>query len=135
DDPKLRSPWYDTQYSRCVSSQEVGQELDIDFLGSDFPFFDPKFIELLKRRDARKPILVGNLEYDRETLQPKRFVEHPKGLLQLWLPLGVSDRPARDRAFVLGADVSAGTGASNSAVAVADRATGEKVAVLKTPNM
>lgn len=135
DDPKLRSPWYDTQYSRCVSPQEVGQELDIDFLGSDFPFFEPKFIELYKKRYARKPLLVGDLEYDRETLRPKRFVENPRGLIQLWLPLGAGDRPARDRQFVVGADVSAGTGASNSVASVADRNTGEKVAVLRTPNM
>ncbi len=135
DDPKPRSPWYDLQCSRCVSPQEVAQELDIDFLGSAYPFFDPKFIRQLKKRYARKPLLRGNLEYDRETLRPKRFVEDPRGLLKLWLPLGAGDRPAKDRGFVVGADISAGTGASNSALAVASRETGEKVAVLLTPNM
>lgn len=135
DQPKLRSPWYDDQCARCVSPQEVAQELDIDFLGSDFPFFDAAFIAALRKKHAREPMLVGDLEFDRETMLPKRFVENPKGLLQLWLPLGREDRPARDRDFVAGADVSAGTGASNSVVVVADRKTGEKIARLATPNI
>lgn len=135
EQPKIRSPWYDEQYGRCASAQEVAQELDIDFQGSDYPFFDAAFIATLIKRYAREPLLVGDLEYDRETMLPQRWVENPKGLLQLWLQLGRDDKPARDRGFVVGADVSAGTGASNSVLSVADRATGEKVAVLRTPNM
>lgn len=133
--PRTRSPWYDNECARCVSLQEIAQELDIDFVGSAFPFFDPDFIEILIRRCARPPFVRGNLEYDRETLTPKRFVEDPKGLLELWLPLAAGDRPARDRHFVLGSDISAGTGASNSVTTIADRESGEKVGVLRTPNM
>lgn len=136
DDTKLRSPWYDNQCARCVSPQEVAQELDIDFLGSGFPFFDPKFIELLKKRDARPPLRVGFLEYERgDAPAPKRFREDLKGNLLLWLDLGAGDRPAKDRRFVVGVDISAGTGASNSVASVTDGATGEKIAVLRTPNM
>jgi len=135
DSPKVRSPWYDNECARCVSPQEVAQELDIDFLGSDYPFFDPRFIEMLKKRYARAPMLIGDLEYDRETLEPKRFVENPRGAISLWITLGRDDAPPKDVRYVLGADVSAGTGASNSVATVADRATGEKVAVLRTPNL
>ena len=135
EQPKVRSPWYDDQCARCVSTQEVAQELDIDFLGSDYPFFDAAFIMTLRKRYAREPMSTGDIEFDRETFKPKRFFENPKGLLQLWLPLGPEERPARDRRFVLGADVSAGTGASNSVIVVADRTTGEKIARLATPNM
>jgi len=133
--PRVRSPWYDNECARCVSLQEIAQELDIDFVGSAFPFFDPEFVELLIRRYARPPMTRGNLEYDRETLQPKRFVEDDKGLLELWIPLAAGDRPSRDRHFVLGSDISAGTGASNSVTSIADRETGIKVGVLRTPNM
>lgn len=133
--PRLRSPWYDDQCSRCVSLQEIAQELDIDFLGSAFTFFDPKFIDVLKKRYARDPLSTGFLEFERGGLTPIRYVEDPKGNLNLWLQLGASERPAKDRKFVFGIDVSAGTGASNSVVSVGDRDTGEKVARLKTPNM
>jgi len=134
-DPRVRSPWYDSQCSRCVSPQEVAQELDIDFLGSAFPFFDPRFIEVLKAQYAREPTTVGDLEYDRGSFQPKQFREDKNGLIQLWMELGEGGRPAKDRQFVLGADISAGTGASNSVCSVADRETGEKVAVLRTPHL
>jgi hypothetical protein len=133
--PRLRSPWYDDQCSRCVSLQEIAQELDIDFLGSAYTFFDTRFIDMLKKRDARKPLLTGFLEYDHGSLTPIQFREDPKGNLDLWLPLGADDKPSKDRRFELGTDVSAGTGASNSVTVVGDRLTGEKIARLKTPNM
>jgi len=135
DDPKLRSPWYDNECARCASPQEVAQELDIDFLGSDYPFFDPKFIEILRKRYCKTPVAVGDIEFDRDTLEPKRFVENAKGQVVLWLPLDGAGRIAKDRAFVMGSDVSAGTGASNSVSCVVDRGTGEKVAVFKTPHL
>jgi len=133
--PKLRSPWYDHQCRRCANEREIAQELDIDFVGSDYPFFDPKFIENLRKQYCRPPLLVGDLEFDRETLEPKRFVENPKGALSLWIPLDGRGRPAADRKFVIGSDVSAGTGASNSVSCVVDRATGEKVGALRTPHL
>jgi len=127
-DGKLRSPWYDFQCKRCASKQEIAQELDIDFKGSDYQFFDPSFIEMLIKKNCRSPLLVGDLEYDPMTLEPKRFNENPKGKMLLWLTLE-DGRPSRDRKFVLGSDVSAGTGASNSVSSVVEVSTGEKVGV------
>jgi hypothetical protein len=134
-DGKLRSPWYDNECARCVNEMEIAQELDIDFLGSDYLFFDAEFIEVLRLKYCRPALLVGNLEFDDETLEPKRFVEHEKGSLALWITLGANGRPAADRSFVLGSDVSAGTGASNSVSSVVDRSTGEKVGVLRSPHL
>ncbi len=128
-DGKLRSPWYDGECARCVSEMEIAQELDIDFLGSDYQFFDAEFIGKIREKYCRKPMLVGDLEYDPETCTPKRFVENEKGKLKLWLQLDGDDSIAKDRRFVLGSDVSAGTGASNSVTSIADRDTGEKVGV------
>ncbi len=133
-DGKLRSPWYDGECARCVSEMEIAQELDIDFLGSDYQFFDAEFIGKIREKYCRKPMLIGDLEYDPETCTPKRFVENPKGNLLLWVQLDGEYRPAKDRRFVLGSDVSAGTGASNSVTSVADRDTGEKVAVWRDSN-
>jgi len=128
-DGRLRSPWYDDQCARCTSEQEIAQELDIDFAGSDFQFFDSESINLFRKRDCRPPDLVGDLEYDAESCEPKRFVENPKGHLHLWLPLGRDGRPPVDCRYVMGADVSAGSGASNSVASIADKKTGEKIAV------
>lgn len=133
--PKLRSPWYDDQCSRCASPQEIAQELDIDFLGSAYTFFDTEFLDVLIKTYSRPALSTGFLEFEPGQLTPTRFREDPKGTLQLWLPLGREDRPASDRQFAFGIDVSAGTGASNSVVSVGDRATGEKIARFKTPTM
>ena len=127
-DGKTRSPWYDNECSRCVSQVEIGQELDIDFVGSDYQFFDASAIEAYKRRWAKEPELAGNVEYDPNTLRVKRFVRDAKGPLRLWEKPDDRFGWRRARRFVMGVDVSAGTGASNSTFAVYDRATREKVA-------
>jgi hypothetical protein len=132
-DGKLRSPWYDGECARCASMQEIGQELDIDFLGSDYQFFDPEFIEILRKKYCRPPLLVGTLEFDPESLTPKRFIEDPKGCIELWLTLDGSGRVPNDRKFVTGSDISAGTGASNSVLSGVDAKTGEKCVVVRTP--
>ena len=135
-DGKLRSPWYDNECARCVSEMEIGQELDIDFLGSDYQFFDSEFIDLLRKKYCRPWLLEGDLELNTDTCQPKRFVENVKhGILYLWIPLTPEGKVPKDRQFVIGSDISAGTGASNSVSCVVDRATGEKVGVLRTPTL
>jgi len=134
-DGKLRSPWYDGECARCVNPMEVAQELDIDFLGSDYQFFDPDFIDILRKKYCRAPLVLGTLEFNPETLQPKRFVESPNGNLLLWLQLDAKGHVPKDVPYVLGSDISAGTGASNSVSCVVDRRTGEKVGCLRTPHL
>ena len=133
-DDEMRSPWYDNECSRGVTMAEIKQELDIDFLGSDYQFFDPQVIEKLIKQYCRAPSLVGDLEYDPTTLEPKRFTMSSKGKLSLWMNLDGGDRVDPKRNFVVGSDVSAGTGASNSVSSFVDRDTGEKVAVWRDPN-
>jgi hypothetical protein len=135
-DGKMRSPWYDNQESRCASAQEIAQELDINFSGSDYAFFDADFINILRKKYARPPILVGEINYTVDGLQPRRFREDDKGKLRLWMNLeGADFRVEAGRSFVIGADISAGTGASNSVATIADLKTGHKVGVFKTPRM
>lgn len=131
---KLRSPWFDWQCTRCANEKEIAQELEIDFLGSEYQFFDAEVIQILKKRYCREPELIGDLEFDPITFEPKRFTENKNGNLRIWIPLNNDNKPPRDMKFVLGADVSAGTGASNSCACVADKETGEKIAVWKNPN-
>jgi hypothetical protein len=133
----LRSPWFDNQCARCVSEMEIAQELEIDFLGSDYQFFDPETIEILLKKCARPHLVRGNVTYEPETLEPKRFVEdsQDQAPLQLWMTLDGRDKVPHDRKFVIGVDVSAGTGASNSVASVVDVSTAEKVAVYRNPHI
>jgi len=113
-DKKLRSPWYDDQCARCANPMEVAQELDIDFLGSDYQYFDPEFIDILRKKYCKSPILTGELEFDSESYMFKRFLEHDRGTLDLWITLD-------------------GAEASNSVSSIVDRTTHEKIGVLRTP--
>lgn len=134
-DGKTRSPWYDTQCVRCVSPTEIAQELDIDFVGSDFQYFDPAFIEAYKRRYCKDPQSIGDLDYDHDSLIPRKFMKSQKGFLRLWEVPDEGYLWNRERRFVMGVDVSAGTGASNSTVAVYDRTTSSKVAEYANPRI
>jgi len=132
---KARSPWYDEECRRCIHPQEIAQELDIDFHGSDFQFFDPKEINRLVVQHCRPPLFVGDIEFDADSMQPRCFTARPKGLLRLWCGVDASGQVASDRGYVMGVDIAAGTGSSNSVISIADRKTGEKIGELATPNM
>jgi len=132
-DGKLRSPWYDNECKRASSLQEIAQELDIDYLGSGFQYFNADAINIAIGKYARPPLYVGDLEYDDATAEPIRFRENPKGCLKLWCLLNRDDDPPKDHKSILGSDVAAGTGASNSCGAVWDAATSEKVAEYANP--
>ena len=126
-DGKMRSPWYDVECGRAASDQEIAQELDIDYLGSGFQFFSADLVRERIREHARPPFLIGDLEYDDETGEPIEFREDPSGNLKLWCLLDGAGKPPLDHKYSAGADVSAGTGASNSALCGWDRSTLSKV--------
>jgi hypothetical protein len=126
-DDKIRSPWYDEQCKRAANSQEIAQELDIDYLGSGYQYFNSSAIESAIRKHARPPMLVGELEYDDTTGEPIRFVADNGGHLRLWCLLDGKDQPPREHKYSCGSDVSAGTGASNSCLAGYDQTTCSKV--------
>ena len=135
EEGKIRSPWYDEECKRCANPQEIAQELDIDFAGSDYQFFDVLIIDDLIKNCASKPCTVGELKHNAITGEPEEFEQMPKGTLRLWIsPDAQGDLPA-DRKYVIGADIAAGTGSSNSVLSVGDCKTGEKVAELVTPNL
>ncbi len=130
---KLRSPWYAGECDRAASAQEIAQELDIDYLGSGFQYFNQDAIREAIRRYARPPVLVGDLEYDEATAEPIAFREDPKGKLRLWFLLDRDGNPPLEHRKTLGADVSAGTGASNSCLSAWDSVTTEKVVEYANP--
>jgi hypothetical protein len=126
-DGKMRSPWYDRECMRCASLQEIAQELDIDYLGSGFQFFNEVAVQATIRKYAMPPTSVGDIDYDLTTAEPTCFRSDPSGRLELWCMLDKDGNPPKDHKYVIGADISAGTGASNSCAAVWDSTAKEKV--------
>jgi len=135
-DGKIRSPWYDNECRRSPIPQLIAQELDIDYLGSEYAFFDHQKIEERVARDSRPPLVCGDLSWDQVHSVIKGFGEADRGGLKLWVNLvGQRMAPPQDRPYVVACDVSEGTGASNSALVVWDNRTMEKVAEYLDPHI
>ncbi len=126
---KPRSPFYDAACNRADHPMEIAQELDIDYLGSDFQYFQGGEIEQLIRDHSHNPFMVGDLQFDTCSLLEGKFIAHEKGKLKLWMYTDVHGEPARDRSYTIGADIAAGTGATNSVLCIGDNKTGEEVGV------
>jgi len=135
-----RSPWYDEQEKRAVHPKAIAQELDIDFLGSDFQFFDAAGLSKASAH-VRNPFTRGFLVYDSASCQPTGFnrvsdgYTTESGVLKLWLPLDEDGRPPNDREYVISVDPSMGTGRNNAAVSIGDYKTREKVGEWASPHM
>jgi len=132
-DGKLRSPWYDNECARADHPMEIAQELDIDPFAADFQYFDGPTIQDIETEDVREPFHEGMLEFDEDSLDPLEFIEGKNGPLKLWIHPDMYGRFPIDLQVGVGVDVSAGTGASNSARTYVNLRTGEKIAEYATP--
>jgi len=129
----VRSPWFDTQCARATTKAEIAQEVEIDYGGAGYQFFDAKDIQNLIQMYCSTPKYVGDLDFDPETLEPVGFREHGHGCLELWCELVHKGPPARP--YVVAVDAAAGTGASNSVVSIWDAKSSEKVAQYVDPHI
>ncbi len=132
-DGKLRSPWYDNECDRATHTMQIAQELDMDPFSSDFQFFDPVEIARIEKENVCHPFAEGELEFDEDSLDPLGFVEGKNGPLKLWIYPDMMNRIDRGLEIGCGADVSAGTGASNSTMTFVNLRTGEKIAEWANP--
>jgi hypothetical protein len=132
-DGKLRSPWYDDECARAAHPMEIAQELDMDPFAADFQYFDGPLIAEIEIEDVRPPFHEGMLEFDEDSLDPLEFKEGKNGPLKLWIHPDAYGRFPVELQIGVGVDVSAGTGASNSARTYVNLRTGEKIAEYANP--
>jgi hypothetical protein len=133
-DGKIRSPWYDVECKRYPHPMLIAQELDIDYHNSSFRFFDETVLQRVMDTQVWKPYLIGEFKFDHEG-EYVGFDENEDGCWKLWLRLDEHGKPNRMLKFAMSADISAGTGASNSACSVGNPATGEKLAEYVNPRI
>lgn len=129
---KPRSPWYDGKTSR-LPRWHVAQEYDMDFVGSTQRYFEADFIEQYSAKYAREPVLVG--DFVKRDGGEWVFKESSSGRMKLWMRPDASWDWPTDRNYVVAADVSFGTGASNSVIGAADKKTGEKILEYVDPDI
>jgi hypothetical protein len=117
--PGLRSPWYDAEcekYHPCI----IASQYDINYLGSDYQFFENDVLGRVLADDVRPPMAEGDLV-------DGRFVARAAGPLKLWVPVDGDGQIAPGPGYCTGSDIGEGTGASNSVTAIGDRRTMAKV--------
>lgn len=120
----IRSPWFDLQCDRASSPAEIAQELEMDPIMSASPFFDVTDLDEIEKRDCTEPRKRCTLVVS-EYHELEEMLDHPRGHMSFWCDTEM--RPSADQHFVIGIDISNGTGHSNSVITVA-RKSGEKVA-------
>ncbi len=121
-----RSPWFDCEEIRTPIPAILAQEVMMEPQGSGAPAFDAQVIAELESTEASDPVATGTFVYDTESAEPIEFFEADEGDMRLWLPFDMNGDPPRGY-YVLGADISEGTGYSETAFVIGDRSTGEKV--------
>ena len=130
---RYRSPWYDKQEKRAAHPKELAQELDIDYLGADYNYFDAGMLRKCIERDCRPHIWRGELEYDSNG-EPSEMIQS-QGRWYFWVRPDLGGRLPDDREYAMGCDISAGTGASNSSATIIDSLTGEQIAEFAQPDI
>jgi hypothetical protein len=127
------SIWFDKERTRMGDDRAMRQEYEIDYQGSTYQFFEKlKLLEL--QESCLDPFLEGDLDIDAELGEPKKFTDFKGGAIKLWVNLDPSGRPPLAK-YGAGADISNGTGASNSCLSICNVVTGEKALEFATPFM
>ena len=122
-DGKPTSPWYE---SRCLAIGDpiiIAREIDMNFQTSSYQFFSQELIDTLLR-EIQPPIWAGEIvtiKNRQELLQSKN------GMTKIW------EYTQSRHKYVIGCDISMGSGASNSSASVVNMHSGEKVCELTSP--
>jgi len=126
-----RSPWYDAQVRRR-SSRDVAQNIDMNPVGSGDAVFDLPDLQRMRTDYCRKPKYTGEIKYkidnDNDRIIDYEFITDSlkKDQFQWWSSL-YDGRPNQNHNYIVGCDISLGTGVSNSVASVYDCNTNSKV--------
>lgn len=123
--PGIRSPWYDRKCVEIGDERAIAANLDINPEGAAKQFFDALAIHNLIEK-CTPPLWRGFIDCD--PMGRFRKIEEDKdGPLSLWVrPVDDGQRLPRS-IYTVGGDVSAGTGATPSCLAIIDARLGRKI--------
>ena len=103
----------------------MSEEVDMNPVGGEHVYFEDVVKRCLpKCRPAHR---IGNVKHS-DKGEFELFDDDIEGIAKLWCPIDeTTGKPVEDN-YIVGADISFGTGASNSTITVTNKTTGEKVA-------
>lgn len=132
--PGVRSPWYDRKCVEMGDSRAIAMNLDICPEGAARQFFNALKIREYISAVARDPVWTGDVDFD-PAGRFRGLMQGAKGNFRLWVP-PVGDGSSLPKSkFVMGIDVSAGTGATPSCFSVMDVNLSTMVAEYSNPHI
>jgi hypothetical protein len=117
-----RSPWYDREEKRR-SPRDKAINIDIDYIGSGDVVFNPMLLKKCIEKDVKKPLFQGEIRFivRDDKISQARFSDIDSGYKRLsWWGELFGRRPAQNHNYIIGCDISLGTGVSNSVASVFD---------------
>lgn len=127
-----RSPWYDKEtIDRGRSPRDIACNINMDYVGSGDTVFNPRNISRMIEAYCCKPRHEGEIVFtmSEDNISAVRFAtDYGRRRFKWWGELAGS-RPPQNHNFIIGCDISLGTGASNSVASVYDVDTDEKIGV------
>lgn len=134
----LRSPWHDEQEKRRTK-RDLSQNVWMCPIGSADMFFDAAINDRIRSSVIKSPQIKGELEWivnSQGKILPFSVLFKEKGHNRLWWWGGLkNDRPDQTHNYIIGCDISVGTGESNSVAAVYDVNTQELIGLYVNPNI
>lgn len=136
-DGKKRSPWFDNEWIRSGSPQEIAQELEMQAQEAGYQFMTNMLCESISRKHARPALMRGNLLFGDPMNGVLEWQEDAEGIVELWCSLTAAGQYSGVNGVVVGCDISTGTNAkgSNSVASFYDTVTREKIAQLTVAGM
>jgi hypothetical protein len=151
---KVTSPWRESENLRAMSFEESAQEIDGDHMAGGRVFFPNTDLDRHEAMSILPAPYRGQLVYRGPALKDDAIREHRwecwdladayDGPLRVWpalLNYGEREdsdgpwRPDQLRTYVMGIDISHGTGSANSVACVVDADSGEQVAELASASL
>lgn len=135
----LRSPWHDIE-ERRRSKRDLNQNIWMNPVGSSDMYFDSVINDRIRNSCVRPPKYVGEVEFE---IKNGRFIykfqQHGvRGRLKWWGDLREDNferlRPTQEHNYIIGCDISLGTGTSNSVASILDVNTSEVVGEWACPD-
>jgi len=139
NDGGWRSKWYDAEEKRRTSRRDMAQNVDRNPVGSGDMFFSPVTLRRLRAEHIQTPTHTGEIKFkkneDESIIKTSCILKTglTTGRMQWWGPL-IDGRPDQSHNFIIGSDISVGTGASNSVHLIYDVNTQSEVGIWVCPN-
>jgi hypothetical protein len=130
-----RSPWYDRECDRRTP-RDKATNIDIDYVGSGDVVFNPMVLLRMIDKIVKPPAVMGEIDFymrENKIIRSKFTPNAGRRRLKWWGEL-CGARPDQSHNYIVGCDISLGTGQSNSVISVFDSNTKTKVGRWKCPN-